>query len=52
MAQTKPFDLDELTKRMKGAVATLKHEFAGVRTGRASVSCVTLSAAGAQPTGR
>ncbi|MEQ1753161.1 MAG: ribosome recycling factor [Micropepsaceae bacterium] len=38
MAQTKPFDLDDLQKRMKGAVQTLKHEFAGLRTGRASVS--------------
>lgn len=38
MAQTKPFDMDDLTKRMKGAVATLKHEFAGLRTGRASVT--------------
>lgn len=38
MAQTKPFDLDDLQKRMKGAVQTLKHEFAGLRTGRASTS--------------
>ena len=38
MAQSKPFDLDDLQKRMKGAIATLKHEFAGLRTGRASVS--------------
>jgi ribosome recycling factor len=38
MAQTKPFDMDDLTKRMKGAVSTLKHEFSGLRTGRASVS--------------
>lgn len=38
MAQSKPFDLDDLQKRMKGAVQTLKHEFAGLRTGRASVS--------------
>jgi ribosome recycling factor len=36
--QTKGFDLEDLQKRMKGAVATLKHEFAGLRTGRASVS--------------
>ncbi|MFM9862675.1 MAG: ribosome recycling factor [Micropepsaceae bacterium] len=34
----KPFDLDDLHKRMRGAVATLKHEFAGLRTGRASVT--------------
>lgn len=38
MAQSKPFDLDDLNKRMNGAVATLKHEFAGLRTGRASVT--------------
>jgi ribosome recycling factor len=38
MAQSKPFDMDDLTKRMKGAVAAMKHEFAGLRTGRASVS--------------
>jgi len=38
MAQTKPFDLEDLQKRMRGAVATVKHEFSGLRTGRASVS--------------
>lgn len=38
MAQSKPFDMDDLTKRMNGAVAALKHEFAGLRTGRASVT--------------
>lgn len=38
MAQTKPFDMDDLMKRMKGAVSTLKSEFSGLRTGRASVS--------------
>jgi len=38
MAQSKPFDLDDINKRMNGAVATLKHEFAGLRTGRASVT--------------
>ncbi|MFN8949110.1 MAG: ribosome-recycling factor, partial [Alphaproteobacteria bacterium] len=38
MAQSKPFDLDDLQKRMKGAVQTLKAEFSGLRTGRASVS--------------
>lgn len=38
MAQSKPFDLDDLNKRMRGAVQTLKHEFSGLRTGRASVS--------------
>ena len=30
------FDLNELERRMKGAVETLKKEFAGLRTGRAS----------------
>jgi len=32
------FSKDELHKRMKGAVATLKQEFNGLRTGRASVN--------------
>ncbi|GLI93797.1 ribosome recycling factor [Methylocystis echinoides] len=32
------FDLDDLKRRMQGAVATLKHEFGGLRTGRASAS--------------
>ena len=34
MAET--YNRDELTRRMKGAVATLRSEFAGLRTGRAS----------------
>jgi ribosome recycling factor len=38
MAQVKPFDMADLEKRMNGAVAALKHEFAGLRTGRASVT--------------
>ena len=38
MAQSKPLDFEDLQKRMRGAVQTLKHEFAGLRTGRASVS--------------
>ena len=38
MSQT--FDLAELKRRMQGAVATLKHEFGGLRTGRASASLV------------
>jgi ribosome recycling factor len=49
MAQSKPFDLDDINKRMNGAVATLKHEFAGLRTGRASVTLldpVTVDAYG------
>ncbi|MFO1238125.1 MAG: ribosome recycling factor [Alphaproteobacteria bacterium] len=36
MAQLQPLDLNELKRRMHGAVATLKQEFAGLRTGRAS----------------
>lgn len=31
-------DLDDLERRMEGAVQTLAHEFAGLRTGRASAS--------------
>jgi ribosome recycling factor len=38
MSQT--FDLAELKRRMQGALATLKHEFGGLRTGRASASLV------------
>src|SRR6266567_2239144 len=36
MAQLPPFDKEDMKRRMKGAVATLKHEFAGLRTGRAN----------------
>ncbi len=36
MAET--FDLADLKRRMQGALATLKHEFGGLRTGRASTS--------------
>ncbi len=32
------FDIREIEKRMKGAVAVLKQEFGGLRTGRASAS--------------
>ncbi|TNE65903.1 MAG: ribosome recycling factor [Alphaproteobacteria bacterium] len=31
-------DLDDIERRMKGAVDALKHEFAGLRSGRASAS--------------
>lgn len=31
-------DLDDIERRMSGAVESLKHEFAGLRTGRASTS--------------
>ena len=34
------FDLADLKRRMQGALATLKHEFGGLRTGRASASLV------------
>jgi ribosome recycling factor len=34
------FDLADLKRRMQGAMATLKHEFGGLRTGRASASLV------------
>ena len=36
MAQPQPLDLADVKRRMQGAVATLKQEFAGLRTGRAS----------------
>lgn len=31
-------DIDDIKRRMKGAVEVLKHEFAGLRTGRASAA--------------
>ena len=34
------FDINELKRRMQGAVASLKHELGGLRTGRASASMV------------
>jgi ribosome recycling factor len=40
MAQPAPFDSKELKRRMHGAVDALKHDFGGLRTGRASVSLV------------
>ena len=33
-------DLDDLKRRMQGAIATLKHELGGLRTGRASAALV------------
>ncbi|ARC88856.1 ribosome recycling factor [Rhodovulum sp. MB263] len=42
-------DLDDLTRRMDGAMASLKHEFSSLRTGRASASMldpVTVEAYG------
>lgn len=38
MAQLQPLDMNELKRRMNGAITTLKHEYAGLRTGRASAS--------------
>lgn len=32
------FDLNEIERRMRGALSALKHEFSGLRTGRASAS--------------
>jgi ribosome recycling factor len=49
MADT--YNKDEVTRRMKGAVATLKSEFAGLRTGRASPALldpVSVDAYGSQ----
>jgi ribosome recycling factor len=45
------FDLKELERRMRGAVDTLKKEFGGLRTGRASIHLldpVTVSVYGAR----
>lgn len=36
MAAAQPYNKEDMKRRMKGAVDTLKHEFAGLRTGRAS----------------
>ena len=49
MAQLQPLDLNDIKRRMHVAVATLKQEFAGLRTGRASASLldpVTVEAYG------
>ena len=45
------FDKKDLNRRMKGAVESLKHEFSGLRTGRASASLldpITVNAYGAR----
>lgn len=34
------FDVSDLKRRMQGAIATLKHEMGGLRTGRASASLI------------
>jgi len=49
MAKLPPYDKEDMKRRMKGAVATLKTEFAGLRTGRANPSLldhVTVDAYG------
>jgi ribosome recycling factor len=38
MAQPTPFSASEIKRRMAGAVDALKHDFGGLRTGRASAS--------------
>lgn len=38
MAQPQPFDAADIKRRMHGAVDALKHDFGGLRTGRASSS--------------
>jgi ribosome recycling factor len=38
MAQPPPYDAKELKRRMHGAVEALKHDFGGLRTGRASMT--------------
>lgn len=50
MAQPAMVDIKELGRRMHGAIDALKHEFAGLRTGRASASMldpITVEAYGA-----
>ena len=32
------FDIKDIERRMQGGVATLKHEFGGLRTGRANIN--------------
>ena len=49
MAALPPYNKDDMQRRMKGAVATLRHEFGGLRTGRANTSIldpVTVDAYG------
>ena len=40
MAEDIEIDIDDLERRMKGAMESLRHEFASLRTGRASASMV------------
>jgi ribosome recycling factor len=37
---TQAFDISDLRRRMQGAIAALKHELGGLRTGRASASLI------------
>lgn len=37
---SEPFDINDLKRRMQGAIAALRHELAGLRTGRASANLV------------
>ena len=49
MAAPQKFDKEEFVRRMKGAVSTLRSEFSGLRTGRASAALldpVTVDAYG------
>jgi len=48
---TDEFDLSDITRRMEGAVTSLKHDFGGLRTGRASASLldpITVEAYGSR----
>jgi ribosome recycling factor len=38
MAADATHDINDIKRRMQGAIATLKHELGGLRTGRASTS--------------
>ena len=40
MAEDLDIDIDDLERRMKGAIDSLRHEFGSLRTGRASASMV------------
>jgi ribosome recycling factor len=40
MADETEIDIDDLSRRMEGAIASLRHEFASLRTGRAAASIV------------
>ncbi len=40
MADETEIDIDDLSRRMDGAIASLRHEFASLRTGRAAASIV------------